>query len=319
MTSNRASRRLSARVSGLRGDPKSFDLIRGSKEQQLAHDSLVRSVGKKRRTYVTGARAQGIADQLGDHDRQLLDILQCVHLASGWQLQVLLWGEGPSAARQARRQLRQLTDLRVLVRLERRPGGVRGGSLGFAYALDVTGQAIVGIDQRRRRPRLPSLSFVAHGLAVTDCYVQLQVLAAAGRIELLAFETEPAAWRRYHAAGGIRRLLKPDVFVITGSAEWEDRWFLEIDRSTESPSRLRTKAEVYISYWLSGREQADVEVFPRVVWVVPDETRKAKIVDVLAALPPEHWRLFGVCCDAEFAEVIIAGAGNPDDQNGELS
>ena len=319
MTSNRASRRLSARVSALRGDPKSFDLIRGSKEQQLAHDSLVRSIGKKRRTYVTGARAQGIADQLSGHDRQLLDILQCVHLASGRQLQLLLWGEGPSAARQARRQLRQLTDMRVLARVERRPGGVRGGSLGFAYALDVTGQAVVGIDGRRRRPRLPSLSFVAHALAVTDCYGQLQALAAEGRIELLAFETEPGGWRSYHAAGGIRRLLKPDAFVITGSAEWEDRWFLEIDRNTESPSRLRTKAEAYISYWLSGREQADTDVFPRVVWVVPDEARKAKIVDVLAALPPEHWRLFGVCCDVEFAEVVMAGAGDSDNQDGELS
>jgi hypothetical protein len=314
-----ANRRLSARVSGLRGDPKSFDLIRDSKEQELAHDSLVRSIGERRSTYVTGARAQGVADQLSDHDRQLLDILQCVHLASGRQLQLLLWGEGPSAARQARRQLRQLTDLRVLVRLERRPGGVRGGSLGFAYTLDVTGQAIVGIDQRRRRPRLPSLSFVAHSLAVTDCYVQLQVLAAAGRIELLAFETESASWRSYHGAGGIRRLLKPDAFVITGSGEWEDRWFLEIDRSTESPSRLRTKAEAYISYWLSGREQADTDVFPRVVWVVPDESRKAKIVDVLASIPAEHWRLFGVCSDDQFADVIIAGAGDFDDQSGELS
>ena len=96
MTTNGANRRLSARVSGLRGGPKSFDLTRDSREQQSAHDSLVRPIGKKRRTYVTSARAQGIADQLSDHDRQLLDILQCVHLASGRQLQLLLWGEGPS-------------------------------------------------------------------------------------------------------------------------------------------------------------------------------------------------------------------------------
>ena len=53
--------------------------------------------------------------------------------------------------------------------------------------------------------------------------------------------------------------------------------------------------------------------------MVPDETRKAKIVDVLATLPAEHWRLFGVCCDVQFSDVIIAGAGDFDDQGGELS
>jgi hypothetical protein len=206
-------------------------------------------------------------------------------------------------------------DLGVLIRLERRPGGVRGGTLGFVYALDVVGQAIVGVPARRRKPRLPGMPFVAHAVAVTDCFVKLKKLEAASRIEFIEFATEPGCWRYFSGPGGYPRVLKPDAFVITASGEWEDRWLIEVDRGTESPSRLRTKLTTHISYYQSGREQADSDVFPKILWVVPDEPRRSLLIDLLASLPPEHWKLFAVCTDDQFEAAIIGGAGEPADKS----
>jgi hypothetical protein len=257
---------------------------------------------------------RAVSNQLTDRQLQIIDILEHVHLGTGRQLQTLLWGEGRSAARQARRDLQVLTDLGVLTRLERRPYGVRGGTLGFVYALDVVGQAIVGVPARRRKPRLPGMAFAAHAVAVTDCYVKLKKLEAATQIEFIEFASEPGCWRGFAGPGGYQRVLKPDAFVITASGEWEDRWLIEVDRGTESPSRLRTKLATHISYYQSGREQADTDVFPKILWIVPDDARRTVLIDLLASLAPEHWKLFAVCTDDQFNEVIIAGAGDLADE-----
>jgi hypothetical protein len=312
MTSNGNQRQMP--VSALRVSHDASYLVKLEISEKSAKDSVSESQGTIRRGYVTPARAQAINDQLGDRDLRIIDILSTVHLASGRQLQTLLWGEGRSAARQARRQLQILVGLGVMARLERRPGGVRGGSLGFVYGLDVVGQAIVGVPARRRKPRLPGMAFLAHALAVTDCFVKLKKLEAETLIELLEFAAEPGCWRNFVGPGGYQRVLKPDAFVITAAGEWEDRWLLEVDRGTESPSRLRIKLTTHVSYYQSGREQADSDVFPKILWVVPDEARRSLLIDLLASLPSEHWKLFAVCTDDQFNEVIIAGAGDLADE-----
>jgi hypothetical protein len=296
-------------VSGLRVNGDDNRLFKSAKVRKSAHDSVVQPGGTSRRGYVTASKAQAINERLDGIDRCIIDVLSTVHLASGRQMQTLLFGEGRSAARIARRHLENLTDQRVVTRMDRRPGGVRGGSLGFVYALDVVGQTIVGVPRRRRRPRLPGMPFVAHALAVTECYATLKQLEDQGLLELISFEAEPECWRDFVGPGGFTRVLKPDAFVITAAGEWEDRWFLEVDRATESKSRLTTKCRAFIDYYLSGREQAVTGVFPRVLWVAPDERRSDQIVDVLASLPAEYWHLFGVCTDEQFGEIIRSGAG----------
>jgi hypothetical protein len=153
---------------------------------------------------------------------------------------------------------------------------------------------------------------MAHGLAVTDCYLTLRQMERGGTIELLHFESEPSSWRDYSGPGGGRAALKPDAFVITAQGEYEDRWFLEIDRSTESPARLTKKAQAYVNYYRSGREQATNDVFPRALWVVPDEVRAAQLVTAIGKLPAEDWKLFQVTTTDHLAAVIAVGAGeNP--------
>ena len=60
---------------------------------------------------------------------------------------------------------------------------------------------------------------------------------------------------------------------MTASAEYEDSWFIELDRGTESLPTLLKKCAQYARYHQSGREQANHGVFPAVLWVVPDERR----------------------------------------------
>ncbi|MDQ6741279.1 MAG: hypothetical protein M3021_13195, partial [Actinomycetota bacterium] len=51
---------------------------------------------------------------------------------------------------------------------------------------------------------------------------------------------------------------------------------------------------IYVEHFTSGVEQAREGIYPRVVWLVPGDHRKAQLADVLGSLPPEHWRLFAV-------------------------
>lgn len=309
MTGNRRNQG-STPLSALRVNEQASHLVGAAKSAISARDSVGQPSWKVRREYVTTLKAQAVVKRLSDRDLQIIDTLSTVNIASGRQLQTLHFGLGRSAARMARRQLESLVGLGVLTRIERRPQGVRGGSLGYVYALDVLGQVITGVPRRRRRPRLPGMEFMAHGLAVTDCFITLKQLEAATKIELLAFETEPNCWRDFTGPGGYVRVLKPDAYVVTASAEWEDRWLLEVDRATESRARLRTKLLAHTAYYQSGREQAESGIFPLILWVVPDAARCDVLIQVIALLPAEHHRLFKVCTDDQFADVITAGAAS---------
>ena len=311
MSTQPVSARLSARVESL----NVVYLRKSGGDGPYANDSYVQGSGRLRRSRISAEMARRIVDRLTDHDRQVIEVLNTVHLATGAQLHRLLWGDGRSDARQGRRQLAKLSELRVVARLGRTIGGVRAGSSGYTYRLDVIGQYLVEGTQRRRRPRTPGSAFVAHAVAVTECYVRLRQLEMAASIELVHFRAEPTCWRNFTGPGGGRITLKPDAYAVIHIGEYEDRWFIEVDRATEHPGRLKRKAELYVRYWHSGREQITESVFPKVLWVVPDDGRKSQLIDALWALSAEHWHLFQVCTDATFAATISAGAGA--DEGGE--
>lgn len=70
------------------------------------------------------------------------------------------------------------------------------------------------------------------------------------------------------------------------STEFELVWFVEIDRSTESTTRIATKAEQYLAYWRTGIEQqrpGSQGVFPRVAWIAPDQQRVTAIERAIAS------------------------------------
>jgi len=94
---------------------------------------------------------------------------------------------------------------------------------------------------------------------------------------LAKVQFEPDCWRSCKK-GGKQIVLKPDLFIVTQSGDYEDYWFFEIDMNTETIARVIDKCDRYIHYFRSGIEQKQAIVFPYVVWVVPDAKRKDSVI-----------------------------------------
>ncbi len=252
------------------------------------------------RRRVTEAHVAKLATSLSPRDRSIVASLDRTRVATGLHLRRLHFADGTPAAnaRQAQRRLRQLVDLRVLAELERRVGGPGGGSAQSVYGLDVAGQRLASASGpagglRLRRPWTPGVAFLSHGLQVTELYVRLTEQA---RIlgELVSFDTEPTCWRAFTGSGGGRAWLKPDAFVTFAAGELEFFTFVEVDRNTQSAAAIARKLTIYRRFFQSGREQGRWGLFPQVLLLAPSEARRAAIVDIAAAQPPETWPLFRV-------------------------
>jgi hypothetical protein len=185
-----------------------------------------------------------------------------------------------AAARARGRELARLTRHRLLMRLERRIGGVRAGSSSHIYALGPVGQRVLALNGARRRFREPSAIFVDHTLAVSQLAVDLTLAQRAGYAEILKLQAEPDCWRTYSGVAG-RVLLRPDMAVTLGVDEYEVAYFAEIDRSTEHLPALLRKCHAYEAYYRSGYEQTEHGVFPRVLWIVPEEVRANRLNQAL--------------------------------------
>jgi hypothetical protein len=247
-----------------------------------------------------------VAARLSDRDWAILADVERLGVASAQQLRRLHYEQSPSGSRLARMDLARLVKQRVLSRLDRRIGGVRSGSDGFVYALDVLGQRLLDPEAHRvRTPWTPGASHLGHALAVSDLYMRLWEYS--GDWQLVSYETEPTCWRSFHGPGGQRVTLKPDALVSALSGDYDERNFIEIDQATEATTRIAAKARLYVRYWQSGREQISQGVFPRVVWVTPNERRRDQLAETLANLDAEHWQLF-VVTTTEDAVATITGS-----------
>ena len=255
---------------------------------------------------LTSAEAHRIARTLTEQDRSVIEILDIVRMASGGQLRRLLWPDTVTGHRLARHHLAKLTRLRILARLGRQIGGIRGGSSGHVYTLDVVGQRLADAERvgRIRRPSTPSNAFVDHTLATTETYVALRLAEETHRIELVGFEAEPDCWRRFTGPGGRDLILKPDAFAQWRDALWESAAFFEIDLGTEHPGRLTRKAAAYLTYHRTGIEQQALGLFPEVIWITPSERRVEVIQTALDQLGPETRELFSVTTPGGFTARI---------------
>ncbi|MFL6136716.1 MAG: replication-relaxation family protein [Frankiaceae bacterium] len=263
--------------------------------------------------YVTTTRLAALAGSLSPQAWQILGSLDRVRIASGRQLERLHFASVPSPERQCRRLLRELTERGVIIRLERRVGGVERGSGSYCYVLARTGQRLLDRPGpagrgRQRRPWTPGLPFLRHSLAVTETYVRLVEAERRGACELLDWVGEPGCWRRFTAAGGPPAVLKPDALVRLALGDYVDAWFLEADRGTESPATLVRKLDAYRAYWTSGREQATNGVFPRILWLVPDAARAELVRELADQQPQAAGRLHLVRPFDELVPTVLAGA-----------
>jgi hypothetical protein len=257
-------------------------------------------------------RARTLQARLSGRDLAILQTLADFRLMTGRQLQRLhLDGSNPTTiARRGRAVLQRLWELRAVVRLDRRIGGVRAGSDGLVYGLSGLGLAVLALEQAdgsRPGGRMvweTKPAFQDHLLAIGDLYVELHELQQAGQLEVLDFHTEPRAWRWFSGAAGERQTVKPDAFAALGIGEFEQRMFIEIDCGTESLPTIARKCRRYGDYWQSGDEQRQHGVFPKVWWLASSPRRAARLADVVATLPAEHQQLFGVGLAAEAAALL---------------
>jgi hypothetical protein len=198
----------------------------------------------------------------------------------------------------------------VLARLPRRVGGVRAGSAGFVYHLAAVGYRLAvrygwQPERRRRRSDVPGTAFLDHALAVAELHTLLIESDRSRRFELLELSAEPSCWRSYGGVGTQRgQTLKPDSYVRLGVGEFEDSYFIEIDRGTEGSTTIERKLREYVGYQGTGIEQAKRGVFPRVLWLAPDEDRAEAIEASVTRLPPGSRELFAVALQADAIDVV---------------
>jgi hypothetical protein len=263
------------------------------------------------RSYLTPERLDGLERRLSERDRAVIQTVARLRLVTGEQLGRLHYTG--TTVRQRRRALARLVELRLLAVLERNVGGVRAGSDGFIYALDIRGAHVLrtnklAVRRRVQRPVTPGALFTKHVLAVSELHVRLTEADRADSCDLRAFDTEPTCWRPFSGRGGGRVVLKPDAFAKLGVDAFEDSWFIEVDLATESAATLDRKLDVYRAYWRSGREQSTRGVFPRVLWLVPNERRYAVVADACARQPAEAWPLFMVTLYDDAVGLMTGGA-----------
>jgi len=241
--------------------------------------------------------------------------LRCV---SGAQLTRLCFTDAPHHAvnaRAARRALLRLVRLGALARLPRPVGGVRAGSAGFVYYLGLGGQRLAHEHdwqpkRRRRRSMQPGTLFLRHVLAIAELHVLLVEADRSRRIELLELASEPSCWRSYDGAHGLLTL-KPDSYVRLGCGDFEDSYFLEIDRGTEGSRAIASQLVRYVAYHQSGQEQAERGVFPRVLWLAVDARRADVIGECVAELAEAERELFRVALFEQAIEVIGGHSAAP--------
>lgn len=271
-----------------------------------------RAQPKLRRT--TPARLSRIERDLSQRDLAVLTFIHRHRFLTTSQIQVFHFADHAThgaSSRICRRVLARLLEGRLIEHLSRRIGGVRAGSASYVWRVGLIGDQVLrrrSGDGARGRRKEPSARHLEHCLAIAGAHLDLVRAAREHRLELLRVDTEPSCWRPYQGAGGQPEILKPDLYTVTASGDFEDHWYVEIDRATESLPTLLKKCAQYEHYRRTGREQHGGGVFPVVVWVVPDDPRATKLRAALAASRSLDGDLYRVCTADTFTDLICRGA-----------
>ncbi|MBR2863213.1 MAG: replication-relaxation family protein [Bacteroidaceae bacterium] len=250
-------------------------------------------------------------------DRHILSTLKEFRYMKTGQIQQLFYPPlicTPRAAlTAATRNLHRLKRLGLVNHLEKKVGGVMGGSQGLIWFVTEAGSRLllIGTEQEGTRKRLqePSPLFLRHILAVAECYIQIATLCKKEpEMNLIKIEKEPLCWRSYDYQGRAISL-RPDLYLETSSAGYNDYWFIEMDLGTESTRDILEKCKRYHQYRLSSNEQKKNGVFPVVLFVVPDQERKEKITETIKDnFRVKTTRIFLIITPEELHKTIKNGA-----------
>lgn len=254
---------------------------------------------------------------LASRDQAILRDLERVRLLTGQQIERLHFRKVATVNARGsarRRSLGRLVSEDLVMTLPRRVGGERAGSTGLVYTLDArayrdraswAGLETDGSRKRIRRPWPIGWPFVSHTLDVAELYVRLREAEARGELRLIRFDAEPASW--YVAAAGV---LKPDAYLIAELSDWEQHWWIEVDRGTESLPTLRRKLTEYLRIVGSG-DLGPLGVVPRVMVTVLDDRRLGHVLGVMRVLPAPAEQLFRAVLAKDALRTVASQAPRP--------
>ena len=253
---------------------------------------------------------------------EILQFLADARLATSSQLARLFFAESPTHRSQIRRSnlaTKQLKEAGLIYHQPRKIGGWTKGSSSYIWSLTYKGwkklkEVNSSISLRFRNRVDFSQNHVEHTLAITEIFVELKELEQLGKIKLEEFHYEPKSWRYYSDIGGSSLILKPDAFAKITVGEYEDFYFFELDRSSESLTRIINTCKKYIHYYNTGIEQRVNDIFPFVLWIVPDEQRKENISNAIHLKLNNFWQMFQVVTLDEFSQ-FIHGENNDKQQD----
>ncbi|MEI4301583.1 replication-relaxation family protein [Streptococcus suis] len=255
-------------------------------------------------------------NQLTTQDIQILYFLNQARYATTSQLARLFYPDSnkpETAIRRANFTTHRLLKAGLVSHLKRRIGGVRKGSASYVWQITFQGLKLLKsqdetIVLRYKNHYEPSQHHVEHTLAVTEIFVEtMETVRNSQKLSLEAFSFEPNSWRSYQKLSGLGMTLKPDAYLELVSQEYEDHYFIELDRSTESLARIVNTCKKYIEYYRSGVEQRQHGVFPFVLWIVPDDKRKLAISKAIQAELYNFWELFTVITLDDYQNYIKGG------------
>ena len=254
-----------------------------------------------------------------DNDTQIIYFLSQARFATTNQLARLFFASSvraETAIRRANFALQSLKKAGLVSHLKRRIGGARRGSASYVWQITFQGLKLLksqddSITLRYKNQYEPTQHHVEHTLAITEIFVEtLETVRDSENLSLENFSFEPNSWRSYQKLSGIGMTLKPDAYLEMVNHDYEDHYFLEIDRSTESLACIVNTCKKYIEYYRSGIEQRQKEVFPYVLWVVPDDKRKLAISKAIQKELYNFWELFTVITLEEYQDYIKGGIAN---------
>ena len=265
---------------------------------------------------LTVARLELIRQDLTDRDKRLLVYLRNLRYMKTDQIRRVFYPEGDRSLHACKvaafKNLNGLQSLGLITHLEKRIGGVRAGSKGMIWHITEAGARLLYLgtemQNARKRQLEPTPTFLCHTIAVTETFVQIVEICRDDPVmKLSRIEVEPDCWREYQKNGKTVSL-RPDLYAKTVTGDFFDHLFIEMDLDTESPSAIVEKCRRYLEYSQTGKEQKTTGAFPLVLWIAPNENRKARMKEaIVSSFRNRYPHIFFVIIPDELEAVLRDG------------
>jgi hypothetical protein len=232
-----------------------------------------------------------------DRDRQIVHEISRYRQLSSGQIFELLF-HGAKSKTRLHDALKRLKKAGFISMIERRPvGGTGAGSGPVVWQLGTKGRKYF-----EREKGYPYRSIHPHTLAIADAAIGLKRLERDGSIEIVGLATEPDTWQVIAGAD-----LRPDLHVELGipSRGMSVSLWIEVDMGTERQKQLKDNLARYMHAYEHVTE-ADMSVFPRILFLVPDDERLKELNSLINSGPAEAKDLFRVQRQDSFPQLLLS-------------